>query len=258
MATTCAFGQIKDLRLTSLCMGDVQIINKYGDITGRNVASNGNITAKHNLIVSGNATIGGNVVVSSDLEVCGNLIYSHDPIIENNTKTIRHIDNLFVVAPNESTIIQWTDTEYDSNAHWDGNSTINVTESGVYHIEATVDWSEGAAQVSTRNMYTLINGNIKGSASITQCIGDSPIIQNCSCDISLNKGDKVQLQVYHDDSQPIDVGYLGLLNLSVRYLHRPVSYKPLCFVNLNLSDLAIHKRQTRVRKQLHKSFGRMG
>lgn len=258
MATTCAFGQIKDLRLTSLCMGDVQIINKTGEITGKNITSNGNITSKHNLIVSGNATIGGNVVISSDLEVCGNLVYAHDPVSENNTKTIRHIDNLFVVTPSEPTIMQWTDTEYDYNAHWDGNSIINITESGVYHIEATIDWSEGASQVSTRNMFTVINGNIKGSAAITQCIGDSPIIQNCSCDISLYKGDKVQLQVYHDDSQPINIGYLGLANLSVRYVHKLITSKPLCFVNLNLSDLAIHKRQTRVRKQLHKPFGRMG
>lgn len=258
MATTCAFGQIKDLRVTSLCMGDTQIINKYGDLTGRNIVSTGNITTKHNLIVTGNATVSGNVVISSDLEVCGNLVYAHDPVIENNTKTIRHIDNLFVIPPSEPTIIQWTDTEYDMNAHWDGNTIINVTQSGVYHIEATIDWGAGSAQISTRNMYTLINGNIKGSASITQCLGDSPIIQNCSCDISLSKGDKVQLQAYHDDSQPLGVGYLGLANLSVRYIHRHVPYQPLCFVNLDLNNMAIHKRQTRVRKQLHKGFGRMG
>lgn len=257
MATTCAFGQIKDLRLTSLCMGSLEVINKHGDITGRNIVSTGNVTSKKNLTVLGNVTIDGNVIINTDLQVCGNIVYAHDPILENNAKVTRNIHNLFTVPPSELTVVQWTDAEYDLNSHWDGNTLINVVQSGVYHIEATVDWTEGSPQVSGRHMYTIINGNIKGSAAINQCIGDSPIVQNCSCDISLNKGDVVQLQVYHDDIQPLEVGYLGLANLSVRYLHQLIPFQPLCFVNFENPTTTIHKRQTRVRKQLHKPISRM-
>jgi hypothetical protein len=211
MATTCNFGQIKDLRLRSLCMGDLTIIDINQNIKGNNLTTTGNtitcnITAK-DITASGN--IRGNNIISS----C---------ITSNSIKVGLNNGELFNVPQNQNVIVEWDALEYGytpgDGTTWNGNSRINVFKDGIYHVEATVDWE--AFPEGQRNLFTLVNGNIAGSADIIPSITSNiNVVQNCSCDIALRKDDYVQLQVFQDAASTLGINVYNLSNLSVRYIH---------------------------------------
>jgi len=211
MATTCNFGQVKDLRLKSMCMGDITIIDPYRNIYGNNITATANVIAC-NIDASKSITAGGNIRGENIISNCVNL----------NSIKLKIIDGSEYSIPNDqNTIVTWGELEYGYNTSgisWDGNSRVNIYKDGVYHVEASVDWN--ASPDGYRNMFTLVNGVIAGSGDATETRSNVNVIQSCSCDIALRKDDYVQLQVY----QSGELGGLGinpynLSNLSVRYIH---------------------------------------
>ena len=188
----------------------------------KNLCVNGNImtpsTVNAGNLVSNN--IRGNTVnVTGNIRcnnlIAGNLILINDYIKQNSTKVIFG-NTLNIIPANSKTIILWDKTEYGTN--WDGATKIPIKKTGVYHLDATMDW-EGNPY-GERNIFTLINGNISGTAdirNITSYAGN--VVQSCSCDISLKQGDNVQMMVEQTSLSNVLVNVYGLANLSVRYVH---------------------------------------
>jgi hypothetical protein len=164
--------------------------------------------------VTGNVT-GKNLIAQNNVIVGGNVILLNDPIKLNSTKVVFG-NTLNIIPTNSKTIILWDKTEYGTN--WDGATKIPIKRTGVYHLNATMDW-EGSP-FGERNIFTLINGNIAGSAD-TKSMYNYPgnLIQSCSCDIALKQGDNVQLMVEQTSLSNIVVNVYGLSNMSVRYVH---------------------------------------
>lgn len=188
----------------------------------KNLCVNGNIITPSTVIaekISSNIISGNSVTVSGNI-TCDNLITSNvilinDCIKQNSTKVIFG-NTLNIIPTNSKTIIMWDKTEYGNN--WNGETKILINKTGVYHLDATMDW-EGSPY-GERNIFTLVNGNIAGSAD-TKNVMYYPgnVVQSCSCDISLNKGDNVQLMVEQTSQSNVIVNIYGLANMSVRYVH---------------------------------------
>lgn len=62
MATTCNLGQIKDLRIRSLCLGKKTVIDASRNVDARNIVAT-NIKSRCNLRVNKDAVICGNLIV---------------------------------------------------------------------------------------------------------------------------------------------------------------------------------------------------
>lgn len=197
----------------------------------KNVCVNGNIMTPATLTagnVSSKKITGNNIVVSGNV-VCGNLITNNvilvnDVIKQNSTKVV--FSNTFNIIPsNSKTVILWDKTEYGNN--WNGATKIQIKKTGVYHLNATMDW-EGNPY-GERSIFTLVNGNIAGSGDIKSVLTYSGnLVQSCSCDIALKNGDDVQLLVEQTSQSNVAVNVYGLANLSVRYVHDvPQSIQPL-------------------------------
>ena len=211
MATTCNFGQVKDLRLKSMCMGDITIIDPNRNIYGNNITATSNIIAC-NINASKTITAGGNIRGENIISECVNL---------NSIKLKINDGGSFRIPDDQSTIITWDELEYGYNTSgisWDGNSRINIYKDGVYHVEASIDWNPSVD--GYRSMFTLVNGVISGSGDSTETRSNVSVIQSCSCDIALRKDDYVQLQAYQSgELGGLDINQHNLSNLSVRYIH---------------------------------------
>ena len=72
MSTTCGFGQVKDLRLKSLCMGSTQVIDGERNANFRDISTK-NTTVRKDLVVQGDTNINGLTIMEQDTIVCGNL-----------------------------------------------------------------------------------------------------------------------------------------------------------------------------------------
>ena len=210
MATTCNFGQVKDLRLKSMCMGDITIIDPNRNIYGNNITSAGNVVACN--IDAKMINVSGNITAERVVSNCVN---------SNSVKVKLNGGELSNIAQSQNTIITWQNLEYGYSSpgtNWDGDTRINIYKDGVYHVEATVDWE--AFPEGQRNMFMLVNGNIAGSGDvIPQVTTNTNVVQNCSCDISLRQDDYVQLQVFQNATDNLRINPYNLSNLSVRYVH---------------------------------------
>lgn len=71
MATTCNFGQIKDLRLKSLCMGSTLVIDNERNANFRDITTK-NSTVRKDLMVEGDTFIEGSTIIEKELDVLGN------------------------------------------------------------------------------------------------------------------------------------------------------------------------------------------
>jgi hypothetical protein len=188
----------------------------------KNLCVNGNIMTPSTVIaekISSNIIHGNSITVTGNVTcdnlITGNVILINDCIKQNSTKVVFG-NTLNIIPTNSKTIIMWDKTEYGNK--WDGETKILINKTGVYHLDATMDW-EGNP-FGERNIFTLVNGNIAGSAdtkSVQYYSGN--VVQSCSCDISLTKGDNVQLMVEQTSQSNVIVNIYGLANMSVRYVH---------------------------------------
>lgn len=118
MATTCNFGQIKDLRLKSLCIGSTVVIDNDRNILARKINAkdicisndltvDGNAYFNQNIIVYGDQTLLGNLEINEDLTVCG------DQLIKGNLEI------------NKNLIVYGDETTISGNISIDGNLILN-------------------------------------------------------------------------------------------------------------------------------------
>lgn len=210
MATTCSFGQLKDLRITAMCIGDTQVIDKDGNMRANDITASGNV------VVCGDLTVKGGMNMEATYERC---------VIENSTKTQLDLfmDEQGMLATEGTSIVTWDETEYNLGNLWESNerSRITIKKPGVYHIEASIDW-EGSenSNSSERNVYILKNGSQILSGDTKYNVPIRTIVaQNCSCDVALAEDDYIEMQISQDSGSGLGINLLGMTNLSVRYTH---------------------------------------
>lgn len=103
MATTCNFGQVKDLRLKSLCMGSTLVIDSERNANFRDVTSK-NSTVRKDLMVGGDTFIEGSTIIEKELDVTGNISITENSTVCGNmlVKGILNLENNSITSGNST------------------------------------------------------------------------------------------------------------------------------------------------------------
>lgn len=122
MATTCNFGQVKDLRVTTICKGGKELLDKDCNLTVKSVTTS---KVNTNSIC---ARKGDEIVMESDLDIMGDLFASNmetmkltlNEICSRDTNKVEVRDNLAVfgnIYAGEIPIIDSKHIEYGANVN---------------------------------------------------------------------------------------------------------------------------------------------
>ncbi len=183
MASTCGFGKIKDLRVTSLCVKGKEVIDCKRNVKFNNMKALGNIFTRCNLTVKKDLNVCGNIVALGNIignvfNVVGNCILDDD----GDTMVCANPDNTVTMDAGGARF-----AKLDSSGNWyQGTNLVSVGGRSFAHghsdvpgrIVATGEASFASGRVVTNGDTGDIISSGEGSFAQGSSVGGGNIVSS--------------------------------------------------------------------------------